>query len=1019
MKKIISAAMVLFVVSGIIFPVIAVAAARKTINNCGYSTFVTYIEENGKKYIDALSIRELELDLENLTDRMYLRTNSKEVQIHRGSSTVLIDGTSIFYKNPMIEKNGREYISLDLIVMLFSANFEETEDSINLWITYYPANSAKGVISLPNGETAPNGGVEVSVYVLQKKTISYSLPAVPTVGFGIDCIFDDNPFNFEFIPISEEKILIEEGGSRAEFFLTDAGSDFGASCYIGYRVDDKGYLSEGLTNFNFKEEKSYDFTINKNEISGTVEVPKAPDEDTRFRIKATGGQNYETYGVIPKGETSSDYRISVPDGTYKLSIVFENKAYKKTDYSRSVEVSGKSAQNTDFSCELPGKISVKLTVSEPAEDDIPVNLFIQSADKPYYCIDVQDAMICCGEKSAYAELNDEIGCDNLICFYELESEKDGLNDFGFYNEQGTVYKIESAQRITADADISMELLKAQSSSENLNLEAWAEDDKAYISIKNQSVFDRKNINVYLASYNSGKLAGLDMATVPKLLKGSSDIVYFDIPRGDTVKAFAWCGMQPYSGVEYLKKNGIYYNCSAQIRLCAGSMTMYNRGKEVSLDNAPIMKNGCLMTPIRPFAEALNCSVNWDSATDTAVFSIGKDNLVIQLNNKTAFCNGAEFKLSEPMCISDEIIYVPAADIAERFGYTSDFNTQTNELFLYVDEAMQSVNEAKTYGDLPVSLFLKDMTAPVSKIDAAQILAALCELISATELDYSEPSVYTDTDDINVLKVSEAGILKGDSDTAFSPDRILTNAEFAEALYRAMLVSGENPVYKEDTTEKFYDDNDISIYVKDLIYSLKEYGAFVNVYGKIFSSDSPITLKKAVAAVQNCLGKAYYSLFCDVAPDSPYRKAITKLYRMEIVGGYEDGSYRPDEFYTRAEASALITRMQGGSIAEDFSCKDVSDSHWSHGYVGYCINSGIMDLQDGKFFPDDHLVSIDAASAMLRILGYTDFTSENEISEAAVSIGLTEGIDKFDGDSPISREKFAQLVYNTLKIGRRI
>ena len=54
MKKIISAAMVLFVVSGIIFPVIAVAAARKTINNCGYSTFVTYIEENGKKYIDAL-----------------------------------------------------------------------------------------------------------------------------------------------------------------------------------------------------------------------------------------------------------------------------------------------------------------------------------------------------------------------------------------------------------------------------------------------------------------------------------------------------------------------------------------------------------------------------------------------------------------------------------------------------------------------------------------------------------------------------------------------------------------------------------------------------------------------------------------------------------------------------------------------------------------------------------------------------------------------------------------------------
>jgi len=38
------------------------------------------------------------------------------------------------------------------------------------------------------------------------------------------------------------------------------------------------------------------------------------------------------------------------------------------------------------------------------------------------------------------------------------------------------------------------------------------------------------------------------------------------------------------------------------------------------------------------------------------------------------------------------------------------------------------------------------------------------------------------------------------------------------------------------------------------------------------------------------------------------KAVLKLYRSGIIGGYEDGSYKPDNEISRSEASAIFTRI---------------------------------------------------------------------------------------------------------------
>lgn len=52
--------------------------------------------------------------------------------------------------------------------------------------------------------------------------------------------------------------------------------------------------------------------------------------------------------------------------------------------------------------------------------------------------------------------------------------------------------------------------------------------------------------------------------------------------------------------------------------------------------------------------------------------------------------------------------------------------------------------------------------------------------------------------------------------------------------------------------------------------------------------------------------------CDGLPDvnenDTYADSIFKLYRAGVLTGYEDGSFHPDAFISRAEAAAIITRL---------------------------------------------------------------------------------------------------------------
>ncbi len=96
-------------------------------------------------------------------------------------------------------------------------------------------------------------------------------------------------------------------------------------------------------------------------------------------------------------------------------------------------------------------------------------------------------------------------------------------------------------------------------------------------------------------------------------------------------------------------------------------------------------------------------------------------------------------------------------------------------------------------------------------------------------------------------------------------------------------------------------------------------------------------------------------FSDINDFHPNAVAINTLVDQEILQGYEDGSFKPDQEVTRAEAVKIVLLGMGVEIDEEsisgviFS--DVDESDWFYDYVSTAVNLGIVKgYDDGTFLP---------------------------------------------------------------------
>lgn len=112
-------------------------------------------------------------------------------------------------------------------------------------------------------------------------------------------------------------------------------------------------------------------------------------------------------------------------------------------------------------------------------------------------------------------------------------------------------------------------------------------------------------------------------------------------------------------------------------------------------------------------------------------------------------------------------------------------------------------------------------------------------------------------------------------------------------------------------------------------------------------------------------------FSDVSADSWYNQTVSTLASMEIVKGYEDGTFRPNAPITRAEFGAIATRFfaETGATYEPGTFSDVTGDEWYANAIQDAVNLGLIGgYEDGTVRPNNNITRAEACAIVNRTLG---------------------------------------------------
>ena len=98
-------------------------------------------------------------------------------------------------------------------------------------------------------------------------------------------------------------------------------------------------------------------------------------------------------------------------------------------------------------------------------------------------------------------------------------------------------------------------------------------------------------------------------------------------------------------------------------------------------------------------------------------------------------------------------------------------------------------------------------------------------------------------------------------------------------------------------------------------------------------------------------------FSDVASDHQYYDSIIYLQENEIVIGYPDGTFKPDQGVTRAEMMKIITlsAFDDEEIGDGEDCFPDVNAEWYARFVCYGQDNDIIKgYPDGSFQPNNNV-----------------------------------------------------------------
>ena len=165
----------------------------------------------------------------------------------------------------------------------------------------------------------------------------------------------------------------------------------------------------------------------------------------------------------------------------------------------------------------------------------------------------------------------------------------------------------------------------------------------------------------------------------------------------------------------------------------------------------------------------------------------------------------------------------------------------------------------------------------------------------------------------------------------------------------------------------------------------------------------------------------------------YEEAVEVMSTLGVVGGYTDGSFKPQGTLTRGAAAKIICNLILGTTTADALTadaapyKDVATTNVFAPYIAYCAKERIISgYADGTFRPGNTLTGYAFMKMLLGALGlqadkegYTGPNWSISVAKRALSkdVALDNGLKgEFNGAKAATREEACLYALNMLKAG---
>ena len=168
----------------------------------------------------------------------------------------------------------------------------------------------------------------------------------------------------------------------------------------------------------------------------------------------------------------------------------------------------------------------------------------------------------------------------------------------------------------------------------------------------------------------------------------------------------------------------------------------------------------------------------------------------------------------------------------------------------------------------------------------------------------------------------------------------------------------------------------------------------------------------------------------------YADAIDALSSLNILDGFEDGEFKADRTFNRAQAAKIVAIVHNAATNGKIKGQDAisalysnaqnpfvdCNTSWALPYINYCRITGLADgMTATTYAPNRELTGVQWLKLMLTTLnfdtakeGYTGTGWDVNVLNRANEVGLTAGLAKdWKAIAPIKRGEAAQILYNAL------